>query len=75
MSDKSDRMEAELEVLTRRRAAIREDLTKFAVELSAATHVVLLMHLAVIDNDIRELKEELESLGFEDFMKRAWGDG
>lgn len=75
MSDKSDRMEAELEVLTRRRASIREDLTKFAVELSAATHVVLLMHLAVIDNDIRELKEELESLGFEDFMKRAWGDG
>ena len=75
MTDNPDKMEAELEVLIRRRAAIRNDLTKFAVELSAASHVVLLMHLAIIDNDIKELKDELESIGFQEFMREAWGDG
>lgn len=71
MSD--DNLQAELEVLARRRAAIKEDLAKLGAQMSAASNVVLLMHIAILDNDIRDLKQNLEDMGFEDFMRKAWG--
>ena len=69
-----DRVQIEIEHLQNRRKAIKEDLKKFGDQLSAVIQVVLLMHIAIIDNDIRDLKKNLEDMGFEDFMRKAWGN-
>lgn len=69
-----DRVQIEIEHLQNRRKAIKEDLNKFGDQLSAVSQVVLLMHIAIIDNDIRDLKKNLEDMGFEDFMRKAWGN-
>lgn len=69
-----DKLQAELEVLTRRRAAIKEDLAKVGADMSATSNVVLLMHIAILDNDIRDMQKNLEDMGFEDFMRKAWGN-
>lgn len=69
-----DKLQAELEVLTRRRAAIKEDLAKLGADMSATSNVVLLMHIAILDNDIRDMQKNLEDMGFEDFMRKAWGN-
>lgn len=69
-----DKIQIELEHLQNRRKAIKQDLNRFGDELSAVSQVVLLMHIAIIDNDIRDLKKNMEDMGFEDFMRKAWGN-
>lgn len=69
-----DKIQIEIEHLQNRRKAIKRDLNRFGDQLSAVSQVVLLMHIAIIDNDIRDLKKNMEDMGFEDFMRKAWGD-
>lgn len=68
----SDGLKDELDVLIARRRAIRKDLETLAVEMSATSQVILIVEVARLDNDIRELKEEMETMAFEDFMREAW---
>lgn len=68
----SNRLEEELKVMMARRNAIKNDLNNLAVEMSATSQVVLIVEVARLDNDIRELKEEMETMAFEDFMREAW---
>lgn len=69
-----DKVQIEIEHLQNRRKAIKQDLNAFGDQMSAVSQVVLLMHIAIIDNDIRDLKRNQEDMGFEDFMRRAWGN-
>lgn len=69
-----DKVQIEIEHLQNRRKAIKRDLNTFGDQLSAVSQVVLLMHIAIIDNDIRDLKKSQEDMGFEDFMRKAWGN-
>ena len=64
---------AELAALQSRRQAIRNDLDTLVDSLSPISTVVLMMHLAMLEVDIKKLTDEMESTGFEDFMRKAWG--
>ena len=64
---------AELAALQSRRQAIRNDLDTLVDSLSPISTVVLMMHLAMLEADIKKLTDEMESTGFEDFMRKAWG--
>lgn len=71
----NDRLEEELTLLKRRRAAMKKDLNTLAVELSATSQVVIMREIAILDNEIREMTEEIETMAFEQFMKEKWDDG
>lgn len=70
----SDRIQEEIDVWQKRRDVIKADLEKFAVELSAAAQVVLIMEVARIDAHIKDMKDELEDMKFHsivsDYYKR-----
>jgi len=68
----SDRIREELSVLKARRRAIRKDLEMLVVELSATSQVVLMFEAARLDNEIREMEQELETMAFEEFMREKW---
>jgi hypothetical protein len=71
----SDRLEGELTLLKRRRAAMKKDLDTLAVKLSATSQIVIMREIAILDNEIREMTEEIETMAFEQFMKEKWNDG
>lgn len=71
----SDRLEEELTLLKRRRAAMKKDLDTLAAELSATSQVIIMREIAILDNEIREMTEEIETMAFEQFMKERWDDG
>jgi hypothetical protein len=71
----SDRLEEELTLLKRRRAAMKKDLDTLAVKLSATSQIVIMREIAILDNEIREMTEEIETMAFEQFMKEKWDDG
>lgn len=70
-----DRARQELETLKARRRAMRKDLEDLAVELSATSQVVIMFELARLENEIREMEQELETMAFEEFMREKWIDG
>lgn len=73
---KGDKIEEELEKLRKRRDSIWDDLQAGAITLSAPTQVTLIAEIASIDVSIKEMKEELEEMGWQDFMSRLWnGEG
>ena len=71
----NDKIKKELETLKARRRAMRKDLEDLAVELSATSQVVIIFELARLENEIREMEQELESMAFEEFMREKWIDG
>ena len=71
----NNRLEEELTLLKRRRAAMKKDLDTLAAELSATSQVIIMREIAILDNEIREMTEEIETMAFEQFMKEKWNDG
>jgi len=69
---KEDKIEEEIEKMISRRNAIWNDLKTHAVSMSAASQVTLISEVAVIDNVVREMKQQLEDMGWNDFMNTAW---
>ena len=70
----SDRLEEELTLLKRRRAAMKKDLDTLAAELSATSQVIIMREIAILDNEIRYLTNEIETMAFEQFMKEKWNE-
>lgn len=70
----SDRLEEELTLLKRRRAAMKKDLDTLAAELSATSQVIIMREIAILDNEIRDLTNEIETMAFEKFMKEKWNE-
>ena len=69
---KEDKIEEEIEKMISRRNAIWNDLKTHADSMSAASQVTLISEVAVIDNVVREMKQQLEDMGWNDFMNTAW---
>lgn len=70
----SDKLEDEFETLKARREAIHNDLKKLVAELSAPSQVLLMIEAARLDVEIQEMKKELETMAFEEFMREKWYD-
>jgi archaellum component FlaC len=64
----SDRIEEELSMMRKRREVIRNDLQKFAVELSATSQVALIAELARIEYHIKDIENELEDMKFKSIV-------
>lgn len=69
-----DKIEEELEKMQARRNAIWNDLKDHAVTLSAVTQVTLIAEVASIDNHIRDMKQQLEDMGWQEFMMSIWNE-
>lgn len=54
---------------------MKKDLDTLAVKLSATSQIVIMREIAILDNEIREMTEEIETMAFEQFMKEKWNDG
>ena len=69
-----DKIEEEIDKLQARRNAIRNDLKNHGATLSAVSQVILIGEIATIDSVIKEMKKELEDMGWMDFINSAWKD-
>ena len=67
-----DKIEEELSKMQARRNAIWNDLKDHAVTLSAASQVSLIAEIASIDNHIRDMKQQLEDMGWQEFISSIW---
>lgn len=72
---KGDKIEEELEKMQARRNAIWNDLKTYALTLSPASQVALIGEIASIDVHIRDMKNQLEEMGWHDFMTSLWNEG
>lgn len=63
-----DRIQEEIDVWQKRRDVIKEDLNKFAVELSATSQVALLFEVARIDSHIKDMKDELADMQWQSII-------
>ena len=70
-----DKIEEELDKMQARRNAIWNDLRIGGATLSAASQVALIGEIASIDVHIKDMKEQLEEMGWQDFIQAAWNDG
>jgi hypothetical protein len=71
---RGDKIEEELEKMQARRNAIWDDLRNHGATLSAAAQVVLIGEIASIDVHIKDMKEQLEDMGWHEFIEAAWND-
>lgn len=53
---------------------MKKDLDTLAAELSATSQVIIMREIAILDNEIRDLTNEIETMAFEQFMKEKWND-
>jgi hypothetical protein len=67
-----DKIEEEIEKMQSRRNAIRNDLKNYGANLSAVSQVVLIGEIASIDAHIKDMKSQLEDMGWQDFIQSAW---
>jgi len=67
-----DKLQEELANAIARRNAIWNDLKEHGATLSAPSQVILIGEIAIIDNQINQLKHELEEMGWQEFMQAAW---
>lgn len=67
-----DKIEEELEKMQARRNAIWNDLRQQGAILSAATQVTLIGEIASIDAHIKDMKTQLEDMGWQDFITSIW---
>lgn len=70
-----DKIKEELEQYQERRKKIRNDLKKFAAELSAVSQVALIVELSRIDNHIRDIEKELNDMKFHNIVSNMFKDG
>jgi hypothetical protein len=71
---KGDKIEEELDKMQSRRNAIWNDLRNHGVTLSAASQVSLIGEIASIDVHIKDMKNQLEDMGWHEFIEAAWRD-
>jgi len=69
-----DKIEEELEKMQARRNAIWNDLRSHGATLSAVSQVVLIAEIASIDVHIKDMKDQLEDMGWHEFIQAAWKD-
>ena len=69
-----DKLEEELEKMQGRRNAIWNDLKEHGAVLSAASQVALIGEIASIDIHIKDMKEQLEEMGWQDFITSLWNE-
>ena len=62
-------IEEELKVLNKKVEVMQNDLTKFAVELSATSQVAIIARIVQIEIQIKEYEAMLDVLAFEDITK------
>ena len=67
-------MEEELDKMQARRNAIWNDLRNHGATLSAASQVSLIGEIASIDVHIKDMKNQLEDMGWHEFIEAAWRD-
>lgn len=67
-----DKVEEELEKMQARRNAIWNDLKQQGAVLSAASQVALIGEIASIDVHIKDMKNQLEEMSWQEFMMGIW---
>jgi hypothetical protein len=67
-----DKIEEEIEKMQSRRNAIWNDLKLHGDTMSAVSQVVLIGEIASIDSHIREMKQQLEDMGWQEFISSIW---
>lgn len=67
-----DKIEEELDKMQSRRNAIWNDLRNHGASLSAPSQVALIGEIASIDYHIKDMKEQLEEMGWQEFIQSAW---
>jgi hypothetical protein len=67
-------MEEELDKMQARRNAIWNDLKNHGATLSAASQVSLIGEIASIDVHIKDMKNQLEDMGWHEFIEAAWNE-
>ena len=67
-----DKIEEELEKMQARRNAIWNDLKDRGAVLSAASQVALIGEIASIDVHIKDMKSQLEDMGWQEFITNIW---
>lgn len=72
MATQGDKIEEELEKMQARRNNIWNDLKNHGATLSAASQVTLIGEIASIDVHIKDMKEQLEEMGWQEFIQSAW---
>lgn len=70
-----DKIEEEIDKMLSRRNAIWNDLKAQGHSLSAPSQVALIGEIASIDSHIKEMRRELEDMGWHEFIKAAWEGG
>jgi len=69
-----DKIEEEIEKMQSRRNAIRNDLREHGATMSAVSQVILIAEIASIDTHLKEMKKELDDMGWQDFIQSAWNE-
>lgn len=72
MHKDGDKIEEELEKMQARRNAIWNDLKNRGESLSAASQVILIGEIATIDYHIKDMRDQLKDMGWQDFIQAAW---
>jgi hypothetical protein len=67
-----DKIQEEIEKMHSRRNAIWNDLRLHSDTMSAVSQVVLIGEIASIDSHIREMKKQLEDMGWQEFIQSIW---
>ena len=65
-------MEEELDKMQARRDGIWNDLKNHSKVLSAASQVALIGEIASIDVHIKDMKAQLDEMGWHKFIEAAW---
>ena len=71
---KGNRIEEEIDKMLSRRNAIWNDLKTNAQTLSPASQVALIGEIASIDVHIKDMKNQLENMGWMEFMSDLWNE-
>jgi hypothetical protein len=69
---KGDKIEEEIEKMQSRRNSIWNDLRSHGATLSAVSQVALIGEIASIDVHIKDMKDQLEEMGWQEFIQSAW---
>lgn len=70
-----EKIEEAIEKMQMRKDAIWKDLEKHGHTLSAPSQIALIAEVARIDVSISEMENQLEDMGWQEFIQAAWEGG
>ena len=70
----TDRIQVELDRERKRVEVMKEDLNKFAVELSATSQVAIIAEIARTNFHIKDMEDELEDMTFKSIVSDYFKD-